>query len=214
MKKYPKKEDIIHKKAMEVSNRETKSYIDLLSKIIERIQEAPLLFIIAIVILLIPIIASANKLGTDNFRFVVWIVAGLATIGILAYYLFRVVKQQLGLRKETKFENKLHKDSVGTSTTSETMNSNLENDPKLQIHSTSEKDFSNQIDIVKILSEKFDIEEFKNLCFNLGVSYDGLRGEGLNGKARELVKYLQRRGNLKILLIHIKESRPDIILPN
>jgi Effector-associated domain 7/Domain of unknown function (DUF4062) len=56
----------------------------------------------------------------------------------------------------------------------------------------------------------FDLEELKTLCFKLGVDFDSLRGEGKAAKARELVMYLQRRGQLERLIAELKESRPNI----
>ena len=44
--------------------------------------------------------------------------------------------------------------------------------------------------------DRFDLEEFRTLCFKLGIEYDDLRGEGRPGKARELIKLMQRRGQL------------------
>jgi hypothetical protein len=42
------------------------------------------------------------------------------------------------------------------------------------------------------LIRMLDLEEFRNLCVDLGVSYDSLRGEGLEAKIRELVAREQR----------------------
>jgi uncharacterized protein YggL (DUF469 family) len=46
----------------------------------------------------------------------------------------------------------------------------------------------------RILRTRLDLEEFRTLCFDLGVRYDALGGETLDGKARELVLRLQQRG--------------------
>jgi hypothetical protein len=42
-------------------------------------------------------------------------------------------------------------------------------------------------DLRLILSLHFDLEEFRTLCFDLGIDFDNLRGEGKEAKARELV---------------------------
>jgi hypothetical protein len=42
------------------------------------------------------------------------------------------------------------------------------------------------------LTSRLDIEELRTLCFDLGIEYDSLRGEGLEAKVRELVDREQR----------------------
>ncbi len=46
------------------------------------------------------------------------------------------------------------------------------------------------------LIDRYDLEELRTLCAQLGVSFDDLRGEGRQAKARELVLWLERRGRL------------------
>jgi hypothetical protein len=62
----------------------------------------------------------------------------------------------------------------------------------------------------RILSDRMDLEELRTLCFDLGVSYDSLRGEGLAGKARQLVLFLQKRKALPRLVEWLRRERPDI----
>jgi hypothetical protein len=63
----------------------------------------------------------------------------------------------------------------------------------------------------RFLVERFDLEELRTLCFDLGVDYDGLRGEGKEAKARELIAYMQRRGQLVGLIAAIRRERGDIV---
>ncbi len=58
----------------------------------------------------------------------------------------------------------------------------------------------------RILDEKFDQEEIQNLCFDLGIDFGNLPGEGK--KAREVVAYCQRRDRLKELSACIARLRP------
>jgi hypothetical protein len=60
------------------------------------------------------------------------------------------------------------------------------------------------------LSAHFDEEELRTLCFDLGLSYDDLRGEGAPHKARELVAYLERRGRIPELVALGKRARPHL----
>jgi serine/threonine protein kinase len=64
----------------------------------------------------------------------------------------------------------------------------------------------------KVLVERFDLEELRTLCFDLGENFDSLRGEGQEAKAREWVAFLQRRERLSQLASYIRQHRPDIKL--
>lgn len=68
--------------------------------------------------------------------------------------------------------------------------------------------------ILKFLNDRFDLEEFRTLCFQLGVKYDNLGGEGLEAKMRALVDMFGRREKLLALAEAIQESHPDLnIIP-
>jgi hypothetical protein len=60
------------------------------------------------------------------------------------------------------------------------------------------------------LVSHFDLEEFRTLCFDLGVNYDDLRGEGITAKARELVALLDRSGQISDLIEHCAKRRPNV----
>lgn len=53
----------------------------------------------------------------------------------------------------------------------------------------------------------FDEEELRTLCFDLGVDYDGLPARGKGGKARELVLYFWRRGQIADLEVALGQLR-------
>lgn len=61
-----------------------------------------------------------------------------------------------------------------------------------------------------ILNTRYSAGELQTLCFYLGVEYDSLPGEGKENKARELIKYLDRRGRILELIKIGKLKRPDI----
>ena len=48
----------------------------------------------------------------------------------------------------------------------------------------------------QILAERFNEGELRTLCFDLGIDYENLPGQGKADKARELVAYFQRRGDI------------------
>ncbi len=63
---------------------------------------------------------------------------------------------------------------------------------------------ANLADIRRLITERLDVEDIRTLCFDLGVDYDRLRGEGKGGKARELVALLHRQERLPELLSEIQ----------
>ncbi|MCP4592337.1 MAG: hypothetical protein GY842_16515 [bacterium] len=62
----------------------------------------------------------------------------------------------------------------------------------------------------RILSERFDLVELRNLCFDLDLDYDSLRGEGKTDKTGELLCYLERRNRIPDLVEIGKTARPDV----
>ena len=62
----------------------------------------------------------------------------------------------------------------------------------------------------QILVSRLDEGELRTLCFDLGVDYDNLPGEGKANKARELVIYLEHRNRIGALVETGKSLRPDI----
>jgi len=58
----------------------------------------------------------------------------------------------------------------------------------------------------QVLDDRFDLEEMKNLCSDLDVDFDNLRGEGK--KAREVIAYCRRHGRLPELVKAIARLRP------
>jgi hypothetical protein len=66
----------------------------------------------------------------------------------------------------------------------------------------------NQTELRDILVTNFNDGELRDLCFDLGVEYENLGGEGKSGKARELVAYCQRRERLPDLEAACRRLRP------
>ncbi|HRQ40109.1 MAG TPA: hypothetical protein PLD25_19540 [Chloroflexota bacterium] len=64
--------------------------------------------------------------------------------------------------------------------------------------------------ILIVLQRRFALEELKTLCFHLSADFDDLPGEGKVGKARELIKYLERRDRLPELINEMNRQRPNI----
>jgi formylglycine-generating enzyme required for sulfatase activity len=64
-------------------------------------------------------------------------------------------------------------------------------------------------DLHQFIVAHYSNEELKTLCFNLFVEYEDLSGEGRSGKARELVKYVERHGRLDHLQAALAEEHPQ-----
>jgi hypothetical protein len=66
------------------------------------------------------------------------------------------------------------------------------------------------IELRRILTTRFSDGELRTLCFDLGIDYAALPGEGKADKARELVAYFERRDRILELIDIGKRVRPDI----
>ena len=42
-----------------------------------------------------------------------------------------------------------------------------------------------------LIVNSFDLNELREICFDLGINFDDLRGERISDKARELIIYCQ-----------------------
>ena len=67
-----------------------------------------------------------------------------------------------------------------------------------------------RVELRKMIVACFNASELRTLCFDLGVEYDDLPGEGRADKARELVAYFERRGRIRELEEHCRRARPDV----
>ncbi len=61
----------------------------------------------------------------------------------------------------------------------------------------------------ELLSACFNEGELRTLCFDLGIDYDDLPGQGKANKARELAAYFARRGHIPELVEKASKYRPD-----
>ncbi len=63
----------------------------------------------------------------------------------------------------------------------------------------------------KLITNHYSLDEFRTLCFDLGVRYDDLGGDGLSGQVRELLLLLARHGRLADLLHLLAAERPCLL---
>jgi hypothetical protein len=60
------------------------------------------------------------------------------------------------------------------------------------------------------LARSFNLSELQDLCFDLGIAYEGLAGSTIGDKARELLLLCVRQNRLADLVAHGRRIRPDI----
>jgi hypothetical protein len=78
------------------------------------------------------------------------------------------------------------------------------------ITDTMEMSRSSRIRLLQNLTAFFSLDELQTLCFDLGIDFDDLPGTGKVNKARELIAFLERRGNLAKLVAEARRQRPVV----
>jgi hypothetical protein len=70
-----------------------------------------------------------------------------------------------------------------------------------------------KVDRVKFrqfLTDYFNDDELRELCFDMGIDYENLAGVGKASKARELITYAERHGSFEELVKTARQLRPNI----
>lgn len=80
--------------------------------------------------------------------------------------------------------------------------------PKVE---STDYSFSFDKNILFVLKECYNLSELNELCFNLGIDIEDLRGDGRSEKAVELIKYCKRRNKLQTLIAQINQDRNGIL---
>ncbi len=62
----------------------------------------------------------------------------------------------------------------------------------------------------QVLAEQFSADELATLAFDLGLNVEELPGEGLGGRAREMVRWFEQRGRLGELAAEVRRQRPQV----
>lgn len=62
----------------------------------------------------------------------------------------------------------------------------------------------------RMLARYFNEDELRDLCLELGVSFEAIEGETADAKARELASYMARRGRLGELIQRCVQLRPRV----
>ena len=67
-------------------------YASIVSQVVSKIRNEPLLFIVALAALLIGLMVVGTRLGSSDLRFIVSVIAVLAAGGIIGYYVLEVMR--------------------------------------------------------------------------------------------------------------------------
>ncbi len=65
-------------------------------------------------------------------------------------------------------------------------------------------------DLHKQIDQRFNLEEIRSLCFDLGVDFDNVAGEGKSARIRELILQLARRDELQRLIDQLRRERSNV----
>jgi tetratricopeptide (TPR) repeat protein len=76
--------------------------------------------------------------------------------------------------------------------------------------SSVDADKSSRAQLRRVLDEYFNETELRNLCFDMGIDYEGLSSGGKADKARELIAHCERRGQVDELERRCRELRPNV----
>lgn len=68
----------------------------------------------------------------------------------------------------------------------------------------------NLAELHRNIADHFNLSELQSLCFDLDIDYENLGGANKIDKIRELITYLQRRGNLDELVVYCTQLRPNV----
>ena len=69
-----------------------------------------------------------------------------------------------------------------------------------------------QVHLRNMLVSYFNLSELQDLCFDLGIYYENLPGQTISDKARELIAFMNRRGELPKLVTAVKSLRRHVNL--
>ena len=84
----------------------------------------------------------------------------------------------------------------------------------LEANSSDKIEERDQIDrqmLRQNLEVSFNLDELQALCFDIGVDYEDIGGDGQSTKALKLILYCQRRGLIVELLRRCQELRPKVM---
>jgi internalin A len=65
--------------------------------------------------------------------------------------------------------------------------------------------------LLRQMEGAFNLEDVKRLCFDLGIEYEDLTGDGRSGNMRELLRHVERHNRLPDLVHLLQQQRPRVL---
>ncbi|MCL4262205.1 MAG: ATP-binding protein [Anaerolineae bacterium] len=65
----------------------------------------------------------------------------------------------------------------------------------------------------QMIEAHFDLQDLRELCFDLNINYDNLSGDRLSAKVIALVEEMRKRGQMELLLVTLVTARPHVSWP-
>ena len=60
------------------------------------------------------------------------------------------------------------------------------------------------------MNQVFSLAEIESLCFDMGIPFEDLGGDGRGAKIRELIEFCRRRGRDEELVAKVRVERPQV----
>jgi len=60
-----------------------------------------------------------------------------------------------------------------------------------------------------VMADSFSLAELQQLCFDMGVDWESIEGEGKENRAQSLLQHFTRRNDLPLLLAEVRKRRPN-----
>lgn len=67
-----------------------------------------------------------------------------------------------------------------------------------------------KLGLLQALNQYFNLEELQLICFDMGIEWENLAGVTKDAKAREIIRYVERRALMNELLQQLQEIRPSV----
>ena len=67
--------------------------------------------------------------------------------------------------------------------------------------------------LLTLLIERFSIEELDDVIFENGINPEAISGDTLNVRARNLIEYVERDGQLSVFVESLRTKRPSVEWP-
>jgi len=71
----------------------------------------------------------------------------------------------------------------------------------------------NRVSLRQILEQNFNLDDLNTICFDLGIDFEILGGDGKSAKAKAVIEHCENNGKIEELKTKIQEMRPRVDFP-